>query len=506
MSTTCVDSDGYDRDVFGEILRGDAAVQAVRDRAARLLPHPEDLLHDLFCVLFKLNVVLEDKRSVPASAQINRRLVHAVLTTEGLPALRARTALDALASGAALIALADRALDALTRDHRVVASELIGAAEAAEAEASLEDAEAQLDQLEDMEGGPFDESTKAKLRHGLKRDVQRLKKDVEQRRKAQQQVADDLPLALDNEIQGTVSRMPDQMQSLDDSAKNLGLGGGGDGRVGAKERLELGERLAKSKKLQMIAKLTGAFREVAFEARRKRVARAPQELHEVQAGRDLEHLLPAELLGLRRQPRALHLDFLRRYAEGQLTQYKLHGPASRGPMVICLDGSSSMHGSKEIWSKAVALTLMEIARRERRRCLAIMFSGTEELFEVELLGPGRRGTRRLQVKDEAVLRFAEHFPGGGTNFEAPLRRALEAVAAGDYRRGDIVFVTDGEASVSEGLVEEIQQARRRHRFKIRGIEVDLAHSRAETLERFCDEIRRVSDLTADSMADLFSAV
>ena len=41
------------------------------------------------------------------------------------------------------------------------------------------------------------------------------------------------------------------------------------------------------------ARLTGAFREVAFEARRRRVARAPQELHEIK--QDMMQLMNAAL-------------------------------------------------------------------------------------------------------------------------------------------------------------------------------------------------------------------
>ena len=506
MERRCVESDGYDQDLFQQVLAHEASLQPVLQRAERLLPHPEELLHDLFAVLFKLNVIVRHHSDIAPSVMLNRRLVKAVMGSEGMAALRAQTALNQQAASVALVALANRALDALTRDSRVVAGELMAAAEAASEEAELEETEQAVKALEDLEDGPFDEETASRLAKNLKRELQDKKRELKKTRKKLQQIADDVPLGLDNDIEGTVNRIPEQMQGEDQQIRNLGLGGGGDGKVGVQERLELGERLAKSKKLQMLARLTGAFREVAFEARRKRVARAPQELHEIKAGSDLDRLLPSELIGLRKQPRALHLDFLKRFAEGQLLQYKLHGPASRGPMVVCVDGSSSMHGSKEIWSKAVALTLMEIARRERRRCLAVVFSGTEELFEVELLADGRRGSARMQVQQQGVLDFAEHFPGGGTNFEAPLRRALSAVSEGRYRRGDIVFITDGEASVSDALVQDILTAKKKHRFSVRGIEVDVAHSQTETLERFCDEVRKISDLTGDALSDLFAAV
>src|SRR5262249_2348747 len=134
---------------------------------------------------------------------------------------------------------------------------------------------------------------------------------------------------------------------------------------------------------------------------------SPQTLHAVRMGSDLERMLPSEVLGLPRHRRALHLDFLRRFAEGELLEYELIAASSRGPMVVCVDGSSSMSGSKEIWAKAVALTLMEIARREKRRCLAIVFSSGEPTAEFEFLAASGTRTRggRARIIDEEVLRF-----------------------------------------------------------------------------------------------------
>jgi uncharacterized protein with von Willebrand factor type A (vWA) domain len=507
MEVRSVRSDGYDQDVFAQLLAREPAVAEARDRAARLLPQPEALLHDLFALLFKLNVEVREASELAPSALINRRLVLAVRDGPGIEPLRARTALDEHRSAAALVSLTHRVLSAMTRESRVVASELMAAAEVAQDEERLDAQRRAQEALDALgEAGPFEPADREKMQAALRREVDAAERDLAKKRRQLQQIADDLPLVMDNDIAGTVERMPEQMDGVDQQVAQLGLGSGGDGKVSVDKRLELGERLARSKKLQLLARLTGAFREVAFEARRRRVARAPQELHEIKAGKELDRLLPSELLGLSKRRRALHLEFLRRLGEGELLQYDLHAPAARGPMVVCVDGSGSMQGSKELWAKAVALTLMEVARRERRRCLAVVFSGDEAVFEVELLAQGRRGQGRLRVVDDAVLRFAEHFPGGGTNFEAPLRRALAAVAEGAYRRGDIVFITDGEASVSDALVADIAAAKKKHRFAIRAIEVDVGPSRTGTLERFADEVRKISDLTTDSLADLFAAV
>lgn len=500
----CILADGYDREVFERLMVKDRALVATRDRAQRLLPHADHLFADLFAILFKMNVVLLDDRKLSAGALVHRRLLEAVLRSPGIEALRERTRLNEPATGEALIYLGQKVLDALTKDDRVVASELLSIADAALDEDTLAEREAELEHLEELPEGTFGEAEKAALKKSLVRDIRKLKIESKQSRKKQAKLAFDLPLDIESDLDRQITAMPGSMDEISDDLRSLGIGG--DGRMPAHQKMELGERLLRSKKLRLLARLTGAFREVAFEARRKRIARSPQEAHAIETGRELERLLPSELFGLNRARRGLHLDFLRRLVEGQLLEYKLEGPAQRGPMVVCVDGSSSMQGPKEIWSKAVALTLMEIARREKRRCLALVFSSGDQLFEVELLG-GRKGRGRAQANTEEVLRFAEHFPGGGTSFEEPLSRALDAVVgAGRYRRGDIVFITDGEASVSDALLEQIAERRKKQHFAIRGILVDVAHSRGETLARFCDTVKLVSELGSETLADLFSAV
>jgi len=498
-------SDGFDRQLFDHALDREPALVAAVERVGRLLPHPRALLCDLFSALYKLNVVILPAEEVSPAVLVQRRLLAAVAASEALARLRTRTQLDEVESGAGAALLAEHLLTALTRDHRVLAEELVDAAGAAHDEAALDEARRQLEHLPELPEGLLDPATRDRLRRALEGEARALEARLEEARARQGELADSLPAKVEAELDWKVGRLDEQLDELESTARSLGLGAGSDGRVSAGARLELGRRLLESKELRLLARLVGAFREVAFEARRRRISRAPQELHEVRLGADLGRLLPSELLGLDPARKALHLEFLRRFVEGRLLQYDLQAAAERGPMVVCLDGSGSMRGSKELWGKAVALTLMEIARRERRRCLALVFSSGHDLYEVELVDPGVGGGRGA-IRDDDVLRFAEHFPGGGTSFEEPLDRATSAVAEGRYRRGDVVFITDGEAHVSEALLARIEERRRRHRFRIRGVLVDVQHSREGTLERFCDDVRRVSDLTADSLSDLFGAV
>ncbi len=105
MESRCVQSDGYDQDLFKQILSHESSLKPALERAQRLLQHPESFLHDLFALLFKLNVELRDRSDLLPSVLLNRRLVRAVLSSEGIEELRAKTALHEQASAAALVSM-----------------------------------------------------------------------------------------------------------------------------------------------------------------------------------------------------------------------------------------------------------------------------------------------------------------------------------------------------------------------------------------------------------------
>jgi uncharacterized protein with von Willebrand factor type A (vWA) domain len=78
--------------------------------------------------------------------------------------------------------------------------------------------------------------------------------------------------------------------------------------------------------------------------------------------------------------------FYLRFAERGLRQYNLigHEPEGQGPIIIAIDESGSMttdYGgmTSEVWSKAVMLALLSIARLQKRDLAVIYFSGPDDL-------------------------------------------------------------------------------------------------------------------------------
>ncbi|MGH7906156.1 MAG: vWA domain-containing protein, partial [Candidatus Binataceae bacterium] len=272
------------------------------------------------------------------------------------------------------------------------------------------------------------------------------------------------------------------------------------GRLSAGERLELGRRLAGNRKIGELARMVGRFKQEARALKRKTLECGMVEAYDIERGGELGRLIPAELLAFHHVQ--LKRDFRRRLLEGQVLQYRLRDDdqKGRGPMVVCIDVSSSMQGDKELWAKAVSLTLMDIARRQRRLFRAVLFSSGDE--NLKALDLNRK--RRYQPELARVLEMAEYFPGGGTDFERPLAKALETIEAARLRRADIVFITDGESQVSPEFMVRLRERKDALQISIFAVLVDIGSSDLSALKQFSDRVTSVRKLTSTEDArDIF---
>ncbi|MGC4122596.1 MAG: VWA domain-containing protein [Myxococcales bacterium] len=503
-----VETDAYDREAFARALRQVDGAEELVEHGERLLPHFRPLLEDLFAALFKLVVRVRAEADAPASTGLNRRLLTAMTSSPDFGALKEETSLDAARAAHAAARLARRALalvkggDLLLEEELLQAQELAGEEERAarlrEAAQDLKD-QASPETAKELE----DQADQAERR------VRSLARKVAQSNA-------ELPQRFDADLSQAASRLAEDLPRLDESVDSFSRSVGASGPRSAGERLKLAEKLEQSEKLRALAALAGAFRADARAVRRKNRERAATEVYRVGSGAEIGRLLPSELVALRHPLR--RRDFLRRLIEEQLSQYDLRGDDrhGRGPVVVCVDGSGSMAGPRELWAKAVSLALLDVARRQGRRAKAIVFSGPEApLAEFDLTRSGKLGSRRTVALD-SVVRLAECFPGGGTDFEKPLRAALEAVKTHELAGADVVFITDGEASLSDAFAEEVRQEKKKRDLAIFAVLVDdPASSRnvvrgedalsraAKELGKVADELTTVTELTSEAAKDLF---
>lgn len=196
---------------------------------------------------------------------------------------------------------------------------------------------------------------------------------------------------------------------------------------------------------------------------RKKQARIPEasrsEVHGTYRSDDVMRLLPSELLNL--EDEALENLFYARLLEKQLQTYELQGTtlasgetteAQRqrtGPVVACLDTSGSMQGAPLLKAKALLLAIANILQAEQRSLHVLLFGSAGE-------------TREFALEDAqntaGLLHFLQQGFGGGTDFEAPLTRAMQIIEQQPaYEKADVLMISDGDCRLSDDFAQRLQQ-------------------------------------------------
>lgn len=512
-----VESDRYDRSAIARLRRTSASWGEIETEGGKLVPGFGAVLDDLFCSLFKLNVLLLPASATPASTAFARRILASVLAGPAYQALRLHTLLDEARAGLGAVLLAEGVVRALREERVLTSGDLLDLWRLAEAEEEAEERKAEEDVARELESGsreeadlpdpdatPTDLDTTRPPDREL-RDAARAVRSAargaagqrEQKRKQVEESLDRVGSRLDRSLLRAAAAAATKVQDLPDALSSWGRGLGAGAPRDAGASVDLGRRLADNPKLKRLAKIFGRVRDEALAARRRVLDRADQEMHEIgplATLEDLSRLVPRELVALSHP--LLRRDFQRRLLEGELLTYRLRGidARGRGSVVVCLDLSSSMSGDKEIWAKAVTLTFVELARRGRRRCHVICFSSDASSLREFDMNP----RTSYEVSLARTLDLAEHFSGGGTDFVPPLEAASALIGTREHRKSDVVLITDGESQVSPAWQAEFLQRKRKQNFSLYSILVDVRSSRTDTIDALSDRVSRVSDLEGDT--------
>jgi uncharacterized protein with von Willebrand factor type A (vWA) domain len=300
--------------------------------------------------------------------------------------------------------------------------------------------------------------------------------------------------------------MKDALQGAEDmeqAARTWGLDPGTLHRMSPQERIELARRL-NNDRFKKISQLFGPMRNMAFAEQQRKTIHSNDEIYDLETGNDLSRILSAELLNIRHP--VLKKDFYRRFYEGDLLQYKLRGTEklAKGAIIVCIDGSGSMAGDPEMYSKAFGLTLLQIAKSQKREFYALEFGGPRTLIEFDFRDP-------KNITPERVIQFAESFLNGGTCFMTPLSRALDLIREENGKTGatksDIVFVTDGACAVDETWLKQFKAEQEKFSFRIYGVAIGCPVD-SEPLRTLCDGrvLPLRSFVTGDDLRSIFRSV
>lgn len=210
------------------------------------------------------------------------------------------------------------------------------------------------------------------------------------------------------------------------------------------------------------------------------------EVHGTQRSDDLMRLLPSELVHL--EDDTLETLFYAHLLEKNLLTYQLSGSSfingeqtetqrqRTGPVVACLDTSGSMQGAPLLKAKALLLAIANILQKEDRSLHVVLFGSTGEIREFSMVG---------QNNAVGLLQFLQQGFGGGTDFETPLRHALNIIRQQPrYQKADVLMISDGDCQLSEAFTEHLLAQKQQLECSI--YSVLCAGSRVE--DRFSDEV------------------
>jgi uncharacterized protein with von Willebrand factor type A (vWA) domain len=248
------------------------------------------------------------------------------------------------------------------------------------------------------------------------------------------------------------------------------------------------------KGLPKVADLVGRMRNLARAKTREKTTTQSSEIHSVSLGDDLARVLPAELAMLT-DPRRKG-EFYKKFTEKGLLQYELkeREKLARGPMIVLVDKSGSMDGSNMQWANAVALALVDTAKRQRRVSKVVHFD-YEPQQEVTV-----KKKDRLPVGKIATVQAS-----GGTDWEKPLTLAIETIKGeAIFEKADVVMITDGVCEVTPAFLKEMKKDKKELGFRVWSVLIGGGNTR--TLTKFSDQIWPVRQLTDDLAGEIFSAV
>ncbi len=155
----------------------------------------------------------------------------------------------------------------------------------------------------------------------------------------------------------------------------------------------------------------------------------------------------------------------------------------RGPILLALDTSGSMHGAPENIAKAVVIAALRAAHEAGRACRLIAFGGPGELLERDL--------GRDEAGLDAVLELMGQAFDGGTDVQTPIERAIAAVHEARWASADLLIVSDGEFGCVPQTLQSLDEARARFGLRVQGVLVGDRETMG--LLEVCDDIHWVRE-------------
>lgn len=479
-----VDLDDLDRYIFKDIKKHNKNLKDTEKHFRTKYKPFTELQEDVFASLYKYKPNMNSMESMELDFLFNHAILEALLKTKKYKELRFITRLQEIpaAIGTETFSREIEHLLEQSKEQQAAANALKDAMQKAEEATEAKEGEGK------GTGQPGANGKKGKAENKVS--LEEAKKKLEEARKKFTESTNNPEFK--QRIGGILSKIKTEVQQASDFIEAWGLGASSQYTNSPyAEKMRLLDLIRNSSKLRQIAEMAGKMKMLCANVRMEHIPKGMEEIHDVVLGGNLDRIIPSEKMRLLDPIRKL--TFMSDLTDGNLLQYDIKGKKKRGkgPIVMCIDESGSMSGLPEVWSKAVAMALLDIAVQQKRACAIIHFDSDPNPKNLKV---------HVFPKDEPLdlerlIAMAEHFSGGGTNFEPPLARAKDYVDnSEEFSKADIIFVTDGQAPIGNKFKEEYNKWKKEKNVRVFGVHINASYGCDSSMEEFCDSIRKIEDI------------
>ena len=449
--------DSFDKILFEEIQKQGKKITADIKRGTSLLKAFPALAEDVFNSLYKLEPTLTDY--TPFGTEMNRKQVESFMESSQYESLRDYTRLDDFYSASAFSTILEEVITKLQEDEE------------------LKKLAQQQNQMSDKnkDGSP---------------------KSDKQKQQDQQQATNNANKASGKIRQAIRQGIKRATKEAEDNSETIeGLGWGSESgefkRMSFDDKETLIKQLAKVKDM---AKVIGRMKALAVASHASKIKSNQIELCGVTMGDNIAKALPQELAEL--NPPLLKYNFFRKFSEKQLLQYELKRNEKQGKgHIICLvDDSGSMYPNNNVLAKGAMFGLMECAKKDKRNFACDIFSSRNEEYRKEVLGG------KATIQDTMDLLTASY--GNGTDYDKPMEYALDLITKSEFKKADIVIITDGCCDLSPAIIKKVNEMRKETETKVIAISFDSYAKQG--LSEWCDSI--YTDLGDESLSEIYKEV
>lgn len=483
---------------FNDLIASDEKMQKVNERGLEEVPTFTELAEDIYAAFYKARPeVNQDKMYKPY--QINKQIVEEIMGMEQYTKLRKFTKQDRETSSEVAVEMADLAIKLLSEKQKekirqqyekLMMSAQGQGGENGDSENDDGENESQ-EQTKGMGQGQAqgeDENDDSENGNGIGLSEEDMKEIAE---KLQAQIGKFMDEKIEEE------------EAKEATVKSFGNEDGQLNTTSYEQAKALYEKVKKSRLLYETVKTVGRMRDIAKKIRTERYIDIREEVIDIEVGNDLSKLLASEFMLFGCDDQNVVSDentemtdeellFLKKFADGELLQYRYRGKEEKGkgPIVLLIDRSGSMSGQNEVWARGVALTLQHIAMEDKRDIHVIYYD--YKIFREIFLPKGR------PVNPMEWMNFISIGSDGGTSFETPLDRAAEIIEKEAHmKQADIIMISDGGCHVGDDWLKKFIKKKEALNFKCIGILIGMY---AEVMEKFCENVVNITDIRKDSEA------